>query len=346
MEKKKSKIVWIIIFAILIALTISTIIRMSSSFTAEGFADYIKNAHPFWMICAILCTFLYIFLEGVSIRYLSSFFKSRFSMAKGLFYSSANLYFSAITPSATGGQPACAYFMVQDGIPASVTAMTLLINITLYTVSIVIIGFVSLVISPTVFAGFDTFSRMLIIAGFIVQIICIAVFLLLVYRDQLMLGIAKKVLNILKALHLIKDVEKKHKKLEMQAIEYKECAKALNKNAHVGFVTLGITLVQRLMQIGATVCVYIATGGSITNVIKVIAAQGFIILGSNAVPMPGGVGVADYLFFDGYKTLVSGKITELELLARGVSFYSCVIICIVVIITGIIVNRIKKRRAG
>ena len=56
--------------------------------------------------------------------------------------------------------------------------------------------------------------------------------------------------------------------------------------------------------------------------------QGFVVLGSNCIPIPGAMGVSDYLMLDGFRNLMSeAQAVNLELLSRSFSFYICVIIC-------------------
>ena len=49
------------------------------------------------------------------------------------------------------------------------------------------------------------------------------------------------------------------------------------------------------------------------------------------MPIPGAVGAADYLFIDGFGSLVKDSIS-IELLSRGISFYCCIIICGIIIV--------------
>ena len=75
--------------------------------------------------------------EALALKVLCKTFGYKISFRKSLVYSSSDIYFSAITPSATGGQPASAYFMMKDKIPGAATTIILLVNLTLYTTSII-----------------------------------------------------------------------------------------------------------------------------------------------------------------------------------------------------------------
>lgn len=328
----KNKVLWFFVFVILVVFTMYTIISGSGSFTATGFVRCIVNANPFWIAAAVGCMLLFILTEGVSIKYLTDFLGSKTSLRRGFLYSSADIFFSAITPSATGGQPASAFFMIRDGIPASVTAMSLLINIGVYTISIIFIGLVCLICTPHVFMEFGTFSKVLIIAGLVIQLAIVVLFAMLVYKDRIMFRIADKLLVVAKKLHLAKRVEKKRKKLEKSAHEYKECSIAVKNHFGVIIRVFVYNVIQRVSQMMVTVCVFMAVGGDLGKAWEVLSTQGLVILGSNSVPIPGAVGVADYLFFEGFRGKVPhDSLVNVELMSRGISFYGCIILCILIV---------------
>ena len=67
--------------------------------------------------------------KALSLGVLSKTLGYRKGILKNYSYASADIYFSAITPSATGGQPASAYYMIKDGIPISHTTAILSVNL-------------------------------------------------------------------------------------------------------------------------------------------------------------------------------------------------------------------------
>lgn len=97
-------------FVLLVGLTLYTLITTSKTFSFEGFVTYMKQANPFWIVCAVICMLLYILFEGISIKCLTGFLGTKTSVRKGFIYSAADIFFSAITPSATGGQPGIGIF--------------------------------------------------------------------------------------------------------------------------------------------------------------------------------------------------------------------------------------------
>ncbi|MBQ6320258.1 MAG: flippase-like domain-containing protein, partial [Lachnospiraceae bacterium] len=117
MNKKKNWI-WSIVAVVLAALSIWTVVQQTRDYSFDDFNNYISGADPLWIGIAIICMAAYILFEGLALLSILKAFGYKRSVNKGIIYSAADIYFSAITPSATGGQPASAFFMLSDGVPA------------------------------------------------------------------------------------------------------------------------------------------------------------------------------------------------------------------------------------
>ena len=90
----KKKILWFLVFVLLVGLTLYTLITTSKTFSFEGFVTYMKQANPFWIVCAVICMLLYILFEGISIKCLTGFLGTKTSVRKGFIYSAADIFFS------------------------------------------------------------------------------------------------------------------------------------------------------------------------------------------------------------------------------------------------------------
>ncbi len=341
MREGKKKLLWSLVLLVLIGLTIYAIVGNNESFTFEGFIDYVKSASLGWIIAAFGCMAGFFVFEALALKVLCSAFGYKRSVKQCITYSASDIYFSAITPSATGGQPASAYFMMKDKIPGAATTMMLIVNLTLYTVSIIVIGVICFVTRPMMLAHFSIVSKIMITVGMCLQFVLLAVFLLLVYKEKIITKCANFFLNLFKKLHIIKNIETKQQKLKIVEKQYKECAKAIGSHKKHIFGAFIFNLLQRVSLIMVSVCVFIGIGG--TKIYDAFVAQGFVVLGSNSVPIPGAVGAADYLFIDGFGHLVEDSVS-IELLSRGISFYCCIIVCGLITLAAYLLKGMKGMR--
>lgn len=337
------RVIWFLIFLLLVGLTLYAIICRTEDFSSRQMTAMLREASPFWIACAVLCMLGFVLFEAMSLRRLAAFLGHKRSLWRNTVYSSADIYFSAITPSATGGQPASAVFMLRDKIPGAVTTMVLLLNIMLYTVSLLVVGILCFLFCPAAYFSFSRPSRILILAGFLFQALLVAALLLLILKEKIIQRLAGWGLNLLHKLHLLKDVERRQESLRRMAEEYRECLRAFRKGKIVVLRAFLLNMMQRLCNIGVSLCVFLAIGGSSERVREVLATQGFVVLGSNAVPIPGAVGVADGLFLDGFRGLMPHTPCA-DLLSRGISFYVCLLFCGAVSLIATVGNVLRKRK--
>lgn len=322
----KKQAVYILVFIALIVLTFYAIISQNKELTLTSFLNYLTSLKVGWLIAAVMCVFLFILLEGMSIRYIAGKLGCKRGYYNSFVYSAADIYFSAITPSATGGQPASAYFMVKDKIPMSVTTITLVFNLMQYSLSLAVIASACFIIRPEYFGMFDGWSTILILIGVVVQVVFTALFAMLISFPNIIRGICEWAINLLTRMHLLKKRRKKLNKLYQMMDEYRECAKIIKESPVVLLVSFVYNILQRIAILCVTYCVYMGSGQRGHSFIDIVTMQGYVLVGSNSIPIPGAVGIADYLFLDGFKNIFADPVNG-EIISRGISFYVCIILC-------------------
>ena len=325
-------------FILLAAATVFAVSRQSRTFTAEGFMDYAASLHPWGLPCAAVLTLCYILAEGLCLLNLCQIMGYKRNLFHGIQYSAADLYFSAITPSATGGQPASALLMIKDGIPGAVTTVVLLINLALYNAALFAVFAFSFILYPGVFRIFDVPAQILIILGAFFHALLMAGIILLVFNERLFLKITDLFLRLGQRLRLFRGAEERRKKLVQVEKDYRESAGTLGRHLPRIFSAFAFSLLQRISITLVPTVLYAASGGCIQDSRKLFSIQMLAVMGSNSVPIPGAVGVADYLFLNGYASLLPDPV-NLELLARTVSFYMCVLVCALIVLIRFLVQK-------
>ena len=295
------------------------------------------------MAAAVAAMFGYILFEGMALLCLINAFGHQRSFGRGFLYSAADIYFSAITPSATGGQPASAYLMMKDGIPGAVVTISLVANLITYTLALLTVGMAGFLIRPVIFLNFGLPGRILIILGYVVLCGLAVVFFVLIVKPRILEKICLFFISLGKKLHIVRHEEEKREKLYRAMEEYRQCAKLMADHKIVFVKVYLFNLLQRLSQITVTLLVHLAIGGSASLAADIWFTQNFVTVGTYSVPIPGGMGVADYLLIDGFRAFFDeASAVNLELISRGMSFYVCMIVSAVTVFLGTIYT-IKKR---
>lgn len=326
-REKYDKLIWAAVFAVAAALSVWAVSNQASQFSMEILIAELKNANKLWLICAVLAMAGFIVFEALALKKICESLNYRTSNKVSGCYAAADIYFSAITPSATGGQPACAFLMMKNGIPGAVTTAALLFNLIMYTMAILAIGCLTFIVKPDVLMHFDTVSRILIIIGYVVQILfCILLFLMM-KNGAVLLNIGKWAVHMLYRLGVIKDEQQILDKISSTISRYLECSQLFFAKKKLIFKVFLLNFLQRASQITVTFFVSLAVG-NYQQAWDLWAVQSYSVIGSNCMPIPGAIGVSDYLMLSGFSVyLKECDAVVLELLSRATSFYGCIIIC-------------------
>lgn len=340
----KKKVLWAIFTLCLSILTIFGLFHNSGLSLSELWTN-IKNSSPIWLLPAVLCMIGFIFFEGRSLVLILRTLGYPAKKRRGFLYASADIYFSSITPSATGGQPASAYFMYKDGVSAIEVTVSLILNLTMYTLALVTLGLFTLIFFPGIFLEFNTASKVMILIGIFVMILLTVFFIILLKKQSLVFKLGNIVISILHKLHIKNLAERFKTKLDTAIDNYNECVVTLAGKKKLLVKTYLLNLLQRASQILVTMFCYFAMHGNLTDGLRVFAIQTYIVLGSNFIPVPGAVGISEFMMFFGYMMLMNEEAAcSLAILSRGISFYTCGIISIFTVILGYLMIFYKHRK--
>lgn len=342
-QKNKNKIICFIVTVVLAIVTIYAVFQGSGISRVE-LLQSIREASMPGIVLAAVCMLGFVYFEGEAIRVIVHHMGYPVKRSHGFVYSAADVYFSAITPSASGGQPASAYFMMKDGIPGSAVMAALLLNLVMYTLAVVTLGLLNFICAPGMFRQFGIVGRILIVSGMLaLSGLAILFYMLLKKRDivrRLMTGLAM----FLRRIHCKRLAKRLVKKLNKALDEYGRCVSLIFNNKAMLIKVYVLNLLQRLSQILVTIVAFAAMHGDLRTLPKLLATQIYVVLGSNCVPIPGGVGVTDYLMLNGYCQLMEKtQAYQLEILSRGLSFYVCIFVSMATVAIGYLVLRKQKK---
>lgn len=347
-EKQKKKginknIIWAFLSGLLAILTIRIVIKQSKDISIKELLELVSRSNKILFGLSIIASALFVWFEGVAIRSILKSAGYKRGRMQGLIYSTSDVYFSAITPSATGGQPASAYFMHRDGIPSGVITATLVLNLMMYTVSIIVLGVMSIIVSPMAFLGFGTFSKILIIGGIVALSGLSAVFLLILKKGRTFFGILTRLINFAYDRKWIREKKRKLAKLAKTRSDYEQCSELIAGSKDVLVKAFMWNFLQRGSQLLVPMLLHLSLGGKAIEAPIVFAKQCLITIGYNFIPIPGGMGISDYLMIDGFKELMGEQTAfQIEMLSRGITFYICVSISGIITLIGYLIGRKKK----
>lgn len=324
-EKKTNKnVINVIIMIILIILTFYIILKDSELSTI---IYTIKNIDIKYFLLGILMALSYLLIGGYYLKMILKSLNVKTNFLRCFFYECSCFYFSAITPSSTGGQPAEIYYMAKDNIPPLISTIAILLITAVYKMVLVVLGVIILIYKPSFVFTHGLFFEITYILGLIINILFFIFCFMLMFSPTFIKKVAIWVINLLAKLKIIKDPEDKIIKLNKMIEEYKTSIDYLKHHKIIMFKTFIYAFIQRSAIFAVPYFIYRSFGYSGVSIIKFILIQTGVSLSIDSLPLPGGVGASELLFLNLYKDIYTKEVlTSAMLLSRGANYYFSLIL--------------------
>lgn len=285
-------------------------------------ANYIGNADMRYWIAAVGCVIFFIGSESLVIFYLMRTLKQKVRFDHCLLYSFVGFFFSCITPSATGGQPAQIYYMRKDKIPVATSTVVLIIVTITYKLVLVMIGATVLILQPQQIMQYLNPIVGICYLGLGLNVVCVVFMAMLVWTPGLAHKLLDGLIKILYKLHLLKRKEHYLEKANQSMSQYKDVADYFVNHKIVIVNVVLITIVQRFLLFFVGYLAYRSFGLNQAGLVTIVLLQGMISVAVDMMPLPGGVGITEKLFLVIFTPLIGAITLPVMVVSRGLSYYT------------------------
>lgn len=322
-QSKKNQIVGILIMLVIMGATTYFIFRKES---LSNVIDCILSVDPVFIIIAISMMVLYIVFEGVNTWIVLRAIGQDTTLLNAIGYGFVGFYFSSITPSASGGQPAQVFFMKKDGIPITKSSLALLVVLFAHQLVIMIYGIFGIFIMPSFNHEHIQSSTILLAYGFLTNgIILLGIFVLIV-RPRYVSLIVNFLGGMVYRLKIIKNKEKLTNRIEKSIKNYRDGAVYIRENPKVILVVIILTFIQVFIMFAIPFVIYtgfMLKGNSLGDM---LFTQTVLNIEVSSLPLPGAVGATESVFLDMFRHFFKDLVVPGMLLTRIANFYSVLVI--------------------
>ena len=284
--------------------------------------DTITKVNYFHLIIGVLCVIFFIWCESIIIYYMMGTLHIKSKKRTCFMYSCVGFFFSCITPSASGGQPAQIYYMRKNKVPISISTLILMVITLTYKSILVFIGLFLVLFQHRFVVKYLMGILPVFYLGVGLNVICCIIMLLLIFYPTLTENIVLTCFKILVKLHIVKDTSKLKKRVLHSTEQYSATTDYLKQNKKVLFHVIIITFIQRISLFFVTYFVYRSFGLTGISCYDIVMLQAAISVAVDMLPLPGGMGISEKLFLTifipvfGTDLLLPGMV-----LSRGIAYY-------------------------
>ena len=333
MSKKTRRNVFNIVF-----LTVVFGFTIYSVFAGKDLADIfarVLQAHPVYIVGGVVCILFFIYGESAIIHYMLGTLNIRSKRFTCFLYSCAGFFFSCITPSASGGQPAQIVYMRRNAIPIPIATVVLMVVTITYKLVLVVVGVFLLLFQNGFVSNYLGSILPVFYLGIALNVFCVIAMFILVFHQKLAKTIMLLGLKYLEKLHLLKRKPDRALRLAQSMNDYNNTAKYLSAHKMVIFNTILITFAQRFAWFLTTYFCYRAFGLSGAGIYDIVMLQAVISVSVDMLPLPGGMGISEHLFLSIFLPIFGPEfIMPGMLLSRGLGYYVELLLSAVLTVVG------------
>lgn len=345
-KPKKKRFLRYFSYILLLVVLVGTYYLLLSEIDGNSLIRALDDAHLGVLAIGFLFVLGYIFFEGCALRTLCRSLGIKVSYLAGFRYACVELYFSAVTPSSTGGQPLMAYYMCRDGIPVTTSSIAVLINTIAYALTTIGFATFALIYEWNAIFHMGAFYVVAVLLGCLTCVLLIVGCILGLYCERLVMSVGIVFLRLLRKLRLIRDLDGKVENFRELLRGIRAGADHVYNHPAVFVRTLGENCMQRVCYLAVSYCVYRSFGLSGASLVTIMLLQMVMTIPAYSVPLPGGVGITELMFLDLYTGvyLLEGQLNAAMILTRGLNHYLCILFCgVVAVITHFYGSHKQKR---
>lgn len=292
-----------------------------------------KNLQYRYVIIGILFALAYVMCESVSFKIIFNTLNVKTKFIHLIRYSFIGFYFSAITPSASGGQPMQIYYMKKDNIEYAHSSIAVLLCVMSYQAALIILFLLAFIYKFNFLQAELSTISIIVIIGIIVNTCLLLFFMGMIFSKKLLPNIINAVLKFLAKIRIVKDLEKAQEKINTMSFEYQRSAQILRKNPGLLFKILCIYFTQLIIRF--SISYFAACAMRIHNgtYFDFISIQAIILFCVSSLPLPGGVGISETLYITLFTTLIPVELlSSAAIITQTMNYYIIVIIATFIVI--------------
>lgn len=292
-----------------------------------GIGDALGGIDPWWLLGGVGCFLVHMTFEGGLLYVFFRFQRVTVKFGTCIRVGLIGMYYSSITPAATGGQPMQVFSMKKRGVPAGLTSSALAVKFFCWQCALLLLGAVAWALDPGLVARTLGQGVWMVSLGFLLNGIAVVLVILLAISRNLVRAIIIFLVKAAYRLRIVKDVAKTSSHWDAALQDFHASVDILTRHPFQFLTLFLLSIIQVSALMSATYFVYRGFGLRATGYFDILTIQLMLFIAASFTPLPGASGAQEggfYLFFS--KFIPSNIIFAALLVWRFLTYYLSIIV--------------------
>lgn len=285
--------------------------------------DALLSVKPGFLLVMLALMIGYYIIDGRIMQVIARQYNSAYTLKQGFVNNMVGIFFSDLTPSATGGQFAQVYVFRHQGISGTCASGILIMALISYQIVIVGYAAVSMLFqAPLIFSG-GVGTWIIAVVGFAVNIGVTVVLFFGSTSKRVQKFILELCIGGLAKIHIVKDYDKTSKEIKGVFREFRHNSKELFANKKLFYNTLFLNALKLTMLYSIPYFAFLSVGAKleIWQFPGLLALASAVTMFNTFMPIPGASGGSEGSYMLLYSYLGGYLASSSMLVWRVITFY-------------------------
>lgn len=281
-----------------------------------------------WLFACIGCLLLYWVTDGILLYDITSYMYKREPFFHSLKVGIIGLYYGALTPFATGGQPMQVVYMSRREMPVGTATCIVSVKFVVYELSLCALYIVAMIIYGPIFYQNQNAMFWFSTLGFVVNAAAVFFIIMTIVNKYLVLRMGKTMIRFLSKVKIVRKKEKVLENFEKTIEDFHIAARYISHHKLRTIGSFVISVINLVIFFAIPFFIYTAFGSpGGKHIIDIIALQSFLYIAISFVPTPGSAGAAEGGFHAVFAAIFgSGAVFAPMLIWRFLTYYLMLIV--------------------
>lgn len=344
---KKKKRTTLLRFVYIGATIIAIVLIGLYTVDVQEMMDIFKNISIPWAFACVGCLLMFWLTDGILMHDITSYMYKTQPFMHSFKVGIIGLYYGALTPFATGGQPMQVVYMRRRDVPVGTATCVVGVKFVVYELSLCALFIAAMAIYGPVFYHDYHAMFWFSVLGFAVNAAAVFFIIMTLVNKRLVLRVGGALIRFCSKIKIIRKKEKVLESYEKTIEDYHEAAEYIAHHKLRAIGSFFISVINLVFFFAIPYFIYITFGSPGGKAfLDIIALQAFLYIAISFVPTPGTAGAAETGFNAIFAAIFgSGAVFAPMLFWRLLTYYLILIVgSLVVVFDELLQMRRLKRR--
>lgn len=329
-----------------VTILVIILIMVFGETSIEDIGNALKGFNIWWMVACIGALLLYWLSDAWLLYDITAYMYKAEPFLQSIKVGIIGLYYSALTPSSTGGQPMQVVYMKRNKVPVGTATCIVCIKFVVYELSLCTIYLIGMLIRGVEYYNNNNEAFWLAALGFVINLTAVFFIILTIVNKKLVLKAGSWIIRAFSKIRIIKKKESTLENFQNTIDEYHTAASYISRYKLRALGSYLISVLNLAFLFVIPYLIYLSFGFTKFSIFDIFIMESFLFLAVSFFPLPGAAGASETGFMLFFGPFFGAATIVAMMIWRFLTYYLMLIVGSVLVVLDEVFSIRRTKKAG